>query len=91
LIDLSEVEYIASLGLGLLISAAKGLKRHGANMVLLNPQTSVENVLTASGFNENIPITHDFNEALEILKAGRVLLGYQVFWYFISMRVISSA
>jgi anti-anti-sigma factor len=70
LIDLSEVEFIASLGLRLLLSATKGLKRYGAKMVLLNPQPSVENVLTASGFNEIIPITHDFNEALEILKAG---------------------
>jgi anti-sigma B factor antagonist len=70
LIDLSGVDFIASLGLRLLLSAAKGLKRYEAKMVLLNPQPSVENVLTASGFNEIVPITHDFNEALEILKAG---------------------
>ena len=70
LIDLSEVEFIASLGLRLLISAAKGLKRYGAKMVLLNPQPSVENVLKASGFNEIIPITHDHDKAIEILKVG---------------------
>ncbi len=68
LIDLSGVEFIASLGLRLLLSAAKGLKSHGAKMVLLNPQPSVENVLTASGFNEIMPITHKYDEAIEILK-----------------------
>lgn len=70
LIDLSGVEFIASLGLRLLLSSAKGLKRHGAKLVLLNPQPSVENVLKLSGFNEIIPITHDYNEAIDILKKG---------------------
>jgi anti-sigma B factor antagonist len=70
LIDLSGVDFIASLGLRLLISAAKGLKRHGAKMVLLNPQPSVENVLTASGFDEIMPIVNDYDEAIEILKIG---------------------
>lgn len=69
LIDLSEVEFIATLGLRLLITAAKSLQRHEAKMVLLSPQASVENVLTLSGFDEIIPITHDFDKALELLKA----------------------
>jgi anti-sigma B factor antagonist len=68
LIDLSGVEFIASLGLRLLISAAKGLKRHGAKMVLLNPQPSVENVLTASGFDEIMPISHNYDDAINILR-----------------------
>lgn len=68
LIDLSGVEFIASLGSRLLLSTAKGLKRHGAKMVLLNPQPSVENVLMASRFDEIIPISYEHNEAIEILK-----------------------
>ena len=68
LIDLSGVEFIASLGLRLLVSAAKGLKRHGATMILLSPQPSVENVLRASGIDEIMPIVHDYDEAIEILK-----------------------
>ncbi|MBI4228903.1 MAG: STAS domain-containing protein [Deltaproteobacteria bacterium] len=68
LIDLSGVEFLASLGLRLLLSSAKGLKMHGAKMVLLNPQPSVENVLKTSGFDKIVPITHDYNEAIEILK-----------------------
>ncbi len=68
LIDLSGVEFIASLGVRLLLSSAKGLKRHGTMMVLLNPQPSVGNVLITSGFNEFIPIVHNYDEAIEILK-----------------------
>ena len=70
LVDLSEVEFIASLGLRLLISAAKGLRMHGAKMVLLNPQPSVENVLTTSGFDETMPISHNYDEAINILRTS---------------------
>jgi anti-sigma B factor antagonist len=70
LIDLSGVDFIASLGLRLLLSTAKGLNRHGAKLVLLKPQPSVENVLKLSGFNEILQITHDYNEAIGILKTG---------------------
>jgi anti-anti-sigma regulatory factor len=91
LIDLLGVEFIASLGLRLLFSSAKGLKRHEAKMVLLNPQPSVENVLKVSGFDEIIPIVHAYNEAIEILKRGSRLLVFHLFWYFMAISVMSSA
>jgi anti-sigma B factor antagonist len=76
LIYLSGVGFIASLGLRPLLSTAKGLKRHGVKMVLLNPQRPGENVLKTSGFGENIPVVHDYNEAIKPLKTGGVLLGF---------------
>jgi anti-sigma B factor antagonist len=90
LIYLSGVGFIASLGLRPLLSTAKGLKRHGVKMVLLNPQRPGENVLKTSGFGENIPVVHDYNEAIKPLKTGGVLLGFYVFWYCIPRSVISS-
>jgi anti-anti-sigma factor len=60
LIFLSGAEFMVSLGLRPLLSTAKGLKRHGVKMVLLNPQRPGENVLRTSGFGENIPVVHDY-------------------------------
>lgn len=68
LIDLSEVDFIASIGLRMLVTAAKSLRRHDAPMVLLNPQPDVEEVLRTTGFDAIMPIEHDYEKALETLK-----------------------
>src|SRR5262245_41602985 len=37
IVDLSKLDYISSLGLGMFISCAKSLERHQARMVIVNP------------------------------------------------------
>jgi len=70
LVDLSQVEFIASLGVGMLVACAKALQRHGAKMVLLNPSEPVEKVLTTLGIDQVIPIAHSLDEGLSLLAAG---------------------
>jgi len=70
LVDLSQVEFIASLGVGMLISCAKALQRHGAAMVLLSPQDPVEKVLKTLGIDQVIPVVHDLEAGLRRLGAG---------------------
>ncbi len=70
LVDLSQVEFIASLGIGMLIASAKALQRHGAAMVLLSPQESVEKVLKTLGIDQVIPVVHDLESGLRRLGAG---------------------
>ena len=67
LVDISELEMIASLGMGMLISCARSLQRNGARMVLLNPQPQVEEALKTVGVDQGIPIVRSVDDALAIL------------------------
>ena len=64
IVDLSKVTYIASLGMGMLISCAQSLGRRGQKMVLMAPQEPVLEVLRAVGLDSAIPIVMDEAEAL---------------------------
>jgi anti-sigma B factor antagonist len=69
-VDLSQVEFIGSLGLGMLISCAQSLHRKGAAMVLLGPRKAVEATLRAAGVDRFLPIVED-------LEAARGRLGLE--------------
>ena len=71
LVDLSGLELITSLGMGVFISCAKSMQRFGARMVLLNPQPVVEEAMKSVGLGEVIPIVHGQDEAMRILFPGR--------------------
>lgn len=71
LVDLSQLEMITSLGIGLIISCGRSLLRHGPKMVLFNPQPAVEEVINAIGLGEAIPIVRSREEALAILFPDR--------------------
>jgi anti-anti-sigma factor len=68
LVDMSKVEFIASLGMRMLISCATALKRHGAKMVLLIPSGIVEESLKAVGIDQAIPTVHSLDDALQLLR-----------------------
>lgn len=70
LVDISDVDYIASIGLRMLVTAAKALNKFGARLVLLNPHPNVEDVLRTAGFDKVMPIEHDYERALETLKTA---------------------
>ena len=70
LVDVSDVSFIASLGMGMLVSAAKALHRNGAGMVLLAPTRLVQSALDAAGISRVIPIAVREEEALELLHIG---------------------
>jgi len=67
LIDLSGVEFIGSLGIGMLVSAARSLRVHGAGTVLLNPQGRVDDVLRGSSIDQIIPISTSLDDAFRLL------------------------
>ena len=70
IVDLSQVEFIASLGIGMLISCAKALQRHGARMVLITREGTVEGVLKAMGIDQVIPMVRTEAEAMGLLVPG---------------------
>jgi anti-anti-sigma factor len=68
-VDLSGVEFIASLGIGMLVANAQALRRHSARMVLADPPKLVEQTLRKAGIDELIPIAHGPAE-VEALLVG---------------------
>ena len=62
-LDLSNVTFLASLGIRTLIMTCKALAGKGGDMVLLNPQPNVEKVLKTSGVDTVIRIVPDLNAA----------------------------
>ena len=59
LVDLSEVTFIASLGVHTLVAGATATINNGGKMVLLNPQPNVEKILSMCRVDTMMPITHD--------------------------------
>ena len=54
--DMSQVTFIASIGLRHLVTAAKALQRRGGELILLNPTATVAEVVTSSGLINFLPI-----------------------------------
>jgi anti-sigma B factor antagonist len=67
IIDMSQVTYLASLGIRLLFAGAKALAANGYKLVVLDPQPMVEEVLLTSGTAKLVPIAHGEDEALGLL------------------------
>ncbi len=67
IVELTEVTFLASAGLGLLASARKQLKKTGAKMVLLNPSAQVARAIRTSRMDILLPITDDLDQALAAL------------------------
>jgi len=70
LVDMSQVTFMASLSIRMLVEAAKGLKTSGARLALLNPSPLVERTLKASGFHQVVGIFHEEEAARQSLAAS---------------------
>jgi anti-anti-sigma factor len=66
-VDLAEVDFLASIGIRLLTLTAKSVTRRGGRMVLLNPTPDVQHVLEVTGIPAIIPIYSHFESAATIL------------------------
>lgn len=68
LVDLSAVEFLSSMGVRMLLAAAKALARTGGRLVLVAPRPLVEGALRHSAIDALIPVRAD-------LAAARALLA----------------
>ncbi|HVK33412.1 MAG TPA: STAS domain-containing protein [Burkholderiaceae bacterium] len=69
LIDLAGVEFIASLGIRLLISVARGLHTKGERLVLFGARPLVGEVLEQAAIDQIIDVVATEDEACERLAA----------------------
>ncbi|MFY9643180.1 MAG: STAS domain-containing protein [Rhodomicrobium sp.] len=68
-VDLTDVSFMASMGIRTLMLSAKAAVNKGGKMVLVNPQPSVEKVLRTTGVDTIMPIVPTIDEASRILAA----------------------
>jgi anti-anti-sigma factor len=68
--DMTEVPFIASMGIRTLVMCAKTIKSKGGRVVIVHPTEDVHNVLTVSGIDEIIPIAPDVDAALAAVTAA---------------------
>ncbi len=66
IVDLSGLEFLASLGIRMFVDAAKTLKSAGAAFVLLSPQPLVEKSITASGLGVILRMAQSLDEAKQL-------------------------
>ena len=69
LVDLTNVSFLASIGIRTLLLGAKAVQRRGGTFVLLNPADEVEKVLEVTGVTDLMPVFHDNDAALAAVAA----------------------
>jgi anti-sigma B factor antagonist len=70
IVDLSGVDFLASIGIRLLTLTAKSVANRGGKMVILNPIPEVQDVLEITGIPAIIPIYSYLESAETVLMAS---------------------
>jgi anti-sigma B factor antagonist len=68
IVDLSEVSFLSSVGIPMLVNTAKSVMDRGGTMALLRPNENVAKVLELVGVSQVIKTYDDLNTALANLK-----------------------
>jgi anti-sigma B factor antagonist len=68
IVDMSNVDFLASLGMRTLVISAKSIASKGGRMVLLAPQPGVAKVLASSGVDTVIPVAADMDSAIALVQ-----------------------
>jgi anti-sigma B factor antagonist len=68
IVDLGEVDFMSSIGIGTLVRVANAARRRGGNLVLLDPQPVVRLVLEKTRINEVITICVTLDEAMTAVR-----------------------
>ena len=68
-VDMSAVNFLASIGIRTLLLSAKAVGRRGGKMVLLNPDANVTHILEMAGIDTLIPICRSLDEARSAVTA----------------------
>ncbi|MFZ4598132.1 MAG: STAS domain-containing protein [Terrimicrobiaceae bacterium] len=70
LVDLSKVDFISSIGIRTLLSAARGRKNKGGTLVLCAAQPLVAQVIETAGLGALIPSAPDVASGIDLLNAS---------------------
>jgi anti-anti-sigma factor len=67
-VDMTDVSFLASLGIRSLVLGCKTLAAKGGSLVLVGLQPGVEKVLRTTGLHAMIPIVPDMSAAEDLLR-----------------------
>lgn len=68
IVQMREVSFLASLGMRMLMTAAKILRVKSGKVILVAPQEDVENALRMSGLDQIVPLVDSEAAAVELIK-----------------------
>jgi len=69
IVDLTEVSFIASLGIRMLLSTARGLSRRGAKLVMFGANPAVLEIIETTALSEIIPVLPTEADAIAAVAA----------------------
>jgi len=69
-VDLANVDFLASIGIRLLLLTAKSVVKRGGKMIIIKPIPEVQSVLEITGIPALIPIYSELESAETILLAS---------------------
>ena len=75
LVDLRRLEYIDSVGLGILIGGAKRAGEKGGDLAVACQRANVRRVFDVSGTAELLNVVEDLTRAVEVLATERAARG----------------
>ena len=67
-VDLGELDYLASVGLGCLVHTAQAVTKRQGRLVLINPQPLVSKVLHDTGLNLHVHVFESWPAASQFLQ-----------------------
>jgi len=67
-VDLSRVTFLASIGIRVLVAAAKAQAARGGRMAIVNPEPMVRKVLEAAGIDQIVPLYDTLESASSALR-----------------------
>jgi anti-sigma B factor antagonist len=70
-IDLSQVSFVDSAGLGALVGAAKRAAAHGATLHVVGARPQIRQLFRVTGLEGRVPLARTLDEALGSTAAGR--------------------
>ena len=66
IVDLSQVPFIASLGIRMLVAASQSQAKLGGKLVLLGPDELTMRILKTTGIDQLVPVRKTLDEALAL-------------------------
>ncbi len=68
LVEMSEVDFVASIGLGMLVQVARALNADGKRVVLIAPNPAVAGVIRTSKLDAVMPIADSTPSAIALIR-----------------------
>ena len=69
IVDMSAVDFLASIGIRTLLLTAKAMAQRGGKIELLNPDANVTHILEMAGIDTLIPVLRSLEDARSAVSA----------------------